>query len=54
MFSIIFSFQIAAFAAKKSLLQANKVKIASNFHLIRLLGSPSALARVFQAQVMEI
>jgi len=45
---------MAAFAAKKSFLQANEVKITRNFYLIRLHGFPFALQRVFQAQAMKM
>jgi hypothetical protein len=53
MLSINFSFQTAAFAAKNSFLQANEVKIASNFYLIRLLGFPFALAKIFSGTSHE-
>jgi hypothetical protein len=53
MLSINFSFQTAAFAAKNSFLQANEVKIASNFYLIRLLGFPFALAKSFSGTSHE-
>jgi hypothetical protein len=50
---ITLSFQIAAFAAKKSFLQANEVKITRNFYLIRLLGFPFALAKSFSGTSHE-
>jgi len=48
MLPMMVSFQIAAFAAKKSFFQANEVKIASNFYLIRLFDFPFALTMGFQ------